>query len=124
MRRFLWILFAMVVAAVVMPIGISNRQPVTLNLDPFGRTPSPLALDMSLSLLMFVVFMLGLLLGGFATWIGQGKWRRTARLKAREAFQWKSQADRLAREQDAGAVASPQDRAVSRGRTARLVHGR
>lgn len=125
MRRFLWIVLAIAAAAILMPIGISNRQPVSLNLDPFGRAGTPFALDMSLSLLMFLVFMLGLLVGGLATWAGQGKWRRTARVKSREAFQWKAQADRLVREQDgsAGGLAS-QDGAAPRTRAARLAHGR
>ena len=90
MRRFFVILLALAAAAILMPIGIANRQPVTLNLDPFGRTGTPLAAEMSLSLLMFLVFMLGLLVGGLATWAGQGKWRRTARIKSREAFQYLS----------------------------------
>ena len=123
MRRFFVILFALAAAAILMPIGIANRQPVTLNLDPFGRTGTPLALDMSLSLLMFFVFMLGLLVGGLATWAGQGKWRRTARIKSREAFQYKAQADRLAREQD-GSTGIAMPEAGPRTRAARLAHGR
>jgi uncharacterized integral membrane protein len=123
MQRFLWALLAIIVAAILIPIGIVNRQPVTLNLDPFGRPETPLALDISLSFLMFIVFMLGLLAGGLTTWASQGKWRRTARIKAREAFQWKSQADRLVREQEALASGSAaQD--GSRTRAARLASGR
>ena len=104
MRRFLWLLLGIAVAALVMPIGISNRQPVTVNLDLFGRTPSPFVADVPLSLLMFGLFMLGLLLGGLAAWLGQGRWRRTARAKSREAYQWKTEADRLAR--DSGSTGS------------------
>ena len=125
MRRFFVILLALAAAAILMPIGIANRQPVTLNLDPFGRTGTPLAAEMSLSLLMFLVFMLGLLVGGLATWAGQGKWRRTARIKSREAFQYKAQADRLAREQDATTSGTtPEMGAGPRTRAARLAHGR
>ena len=125
MRRFPWFVLVVIAAAVLIPAGVSNRQPVSLNLDPFGRAGSPLALDMPLSLLIFLVFMLGLLAGGLVTWAGQGKWRRTARLKSREAFQWKAQADRLGREQDASAAgAAPQAGAAPRTRAQRLAHGR
>ncbi len=125
MRRFLSILFCVLVAALVMPLGIANRQPVTLNLDPFGRTATPLAVDLPLSLLMFTLFMLGLLLGGAATWFSQGKWRRTARHKSREAYQWKSEADRLTRDQvDAGAVVNPSAGTRRGGQTAKLGYGR
>jgi uncharacterized integral membrane protein len=125
MRRFLWVLFCVLVAALVMPLGIANRQPVTLNLDPFGRTATPFALDMPLSLLMFVLFMLGLLLGGAATWFSQGKWRRTARHKSREAYQWKSEADRLTRDQVEAGAAAPPSAGTRRGQQAtRLGYGR
>jgi hypothetical protein len=36
--------------------------------------------------------------GGLATWIGLGKWRKTARVEAREATTWRRQADRLEKE--------------------------
>jgi len=125
MLRFLWVLLAIVAAAILMPLGIANRQLVTLNLDPFGRPDTSLTVTTHFSLLLFVVFMLGLLIGGFAVWAGQGKWRRTARVKAREAFQWKAQADRLAREQEISQGGTPAgDSGAGRTRTARLAHGR
>ena len=121
MLRFLWIVLAIAAAAVLMPIGIANRQPVTLNLDPFGRAVSPLAIDLPLSLLLFLVLLAGLLLGGLATWLGQGKWRHAAREKSREAFTYKAQADRLAREIDPNATP---ENSGPRTRAARLAHGR
>ena len=126
MRRFFFLLLAILAAAMLMPIGIANRQPVSLNLDPFARTPSPLAVDIPLSLLMFLLLMLGLLLGGLATWLGQGKWRRTARHKSREAYQWKSEADRLTRDRDGVATNAAAPTAAGRmsSRTAKLSHGR
>ncbi len=125
MRRFVVLLFCVLVAALVMPLGVANRQPVTLNLDPFGRVATPLAVDLPLSLLMFVLFMLGLLLGGAATWFSQGKWRRTARHKSREAYQWKSEADRLTRDQVEAGAAVPASTGTRRGgQTAKLGYGR
>ncbi len=125
MRRFLWVLFGVAIATVVMPIGIANRQMITLNLDPFGRAATPLAVALPLSLLMFLLFMSGLLLGGFATWLGQGKWRRTARHKSREAYQWKSEADRLTRDQvEAGAAVPPSTGSRRGGQTVKLGYGR
>ena len=125
MRRFLWMLLCVLAALVLMPIGVANRQPVTLNLDPFGRLATPLAIDMPLSLLMFLLFMLGLIAGGLATWFGQGKWRRTARHKSREAFQWRAEADRLARDHGETVASSAPMNGPRRGaQAAKLVHGR
>jgi uncharacterized integral membrane protein len=124
MRQVLWVLFGVIIAALVIPVGLANRQPVTLNLDPFGRAATPLALDMPLSLLMFLLFVLGVLAGGFAAWIGQSKWRRTARVKSREAYQWKAEADRLAREQTQNGGAAPSGATRGSSKIARLVYGR
>jgi uncharacterized integral membrane protein len=125
MQRFVTLLFCVLVAALVMPLGIANRQPVTLNLDPFGRATTSLAVDLPLSLLMFLLFMLGLLLGGAATWFSQGKWRRTARRKSREAYQWKAEADRLTRDgSETGAASVPVTGSRRGSQTAKLGYGR
>ena len=48
----------------------------------------------------------GVVLGGFATWVGQSKWRRTARGRTQESIRWKAEAERLAREREAAAAAA------------------
>jgi hypothetical protein len=37
-------------------------------------------------------------------WASQGRWRKAARLKAKEAARWHAEADRLTRERDAQAA--------------------
>lgn len=100
MKKVLWLLGGLLAALIIIPFAVANRQPVPVTLDPFARLDSGLAVDMPLWLLMFGIFMLGVLVGGWAAWLGQGKWRQTARRKTREAYQWRSEADRLARERD------------------------
>lgn len=118
MQRVLVVLLALIVAVLVVSVGVANRHIVSVTLDPFGRMESPLAFDLPLALLMFVVFMAGLILGGLATWLGQGKWRRTARTRTREVYHWRAQADRLAREIDEKGPGS------GRPQVAKLAHGR
>lgn len=119
MKKVLWLLAGLAAAVVIIPFAVANRHTVPLTVDPFARLQSGLAVDVPLSLLMFVMFMLGLIAGGLAAWLGQGKWRRTARRKTREAYQWRSEADRLARERDEGVVKQ------ALGSTAtRLAHSR
>ena len=48
----------------------------------------------------------GVVLGGFATWVSQSKWRRTARGRTQESIRWKAEAERLAREREAAATAA------------------
>ncbi|MBX6424540.1 MAG: DUF1049 domain-containing protein [Variibacter sp.] len=72
-------------ALVVVPLGallvvfaVANRHAVTVSLDPFGTSPA-LAATVPLFLLILTVLAVGVVVGGVATWAGQGKWRRAAR---------------------------------------------
>lgn len=92
----------LIFALVVVPLGVLltalavvNRAPVSLVLDPFGGTDPRLVLHLPLFLALLGGVALGLLLGGFATWVGQGKWRRVARARAQEVSSLRRQADRL-----------------------------
>lgn len=95
----------LVLGIIVVPLGVVlvalavvNRKPATLILDPFGGSESGFSLEAPLFLFLFGAFALGLIIGGAATWLGQGKWRRTARAEARQAREWRRQADRLEKE--------------------------
>ena len=103
----------LILALVVVPLGVAlvalavvNRKPVELILDPFGGAVPSLSLAAPLFLFLLGAFASGLVVGGLATWLGQARWRRTARVEAREAREWRRQADRLEKEL-AGLDASP-----------------
>lgn len=92
-------------ALVVVPLGVVlialavvNRAPAVLILDPFGGAEPSVSLQAPFFLFLLGAFVLGLLVGGIASWLNQGKWRRTAREEAREARDWRRQADRLEKE--------------------------
>jgi hypothetical protein len=94
-----------ILALVVVPLGVVlialavvNREPAKLILDPFGGTDPGLTLQAPFFLFLLGGFALGLVVGGLASWLNQGKWRRTAREEAREARDWRRQADRLEKE--------------------------
>ena len=95
----------LVLALVMVPLGVAlvilavvNRKPAHLVLDPFGRSEPGLSLEAPLFLFLLGAFAFGLVVGGIATWLGQGKWRRNAREGAREVKEWRRQADRLEKE--------------------------
>ena len=95
----------LILALVVVPLGIVlialavvNGGPATLILNPFSGTEPNLTLEAPLFLFLIGAFALGLIVGGMASWLNQGKWRRTAREEAREARDWRRQADRLEKE--------------------------
>jgi heme/copper-type cytochrome/quinol oxidase subunit 1 len=86
------------VGVVLIALAVVNRKPVELVLDPFGALSPSLSIEAPLFLLVLGVFAVGLIVGGITTWFTQGKWRRMAREEAREAHEWRRQADRLEKE--------------------------
>ena len=94
MRRFLTLLILIPLAAVIVFFSVANRESVTVSLDPFhGSTPA-LSFSAPLFVLLFGVLVLGLLIGGCAVWIRQGRWRRAARKAEIEAERLKAEAPR------------------------------
>jgi lipopolysaccharide assembly LapA-like protein len=107
----------LVLAFVVVPLGILlvalavvNRTPAILVLDPFGGSEPRLSLEAPLFLPLLGAFALGLIVGGIATWLSQGKWRRTARSGAREARDLRRQTSRLEKELEGLHAAPPRVR--------------
>jgi len=66
-------------AAVIVAFAVANRQAVTVSFDPFAAAAPAYAVTLPLFAILFAVLILGVLIGGIAAWIRQGKWRRAAR---------------------------------------------
>src|SRR5271169_4674274 len=66
-------------AAVIVAFAVANRQAVTVSFDPFAAAAPAYAATLPLFAILFAVLILGVLIGGIAAWIRQGKWRRAAR---------------------------------------------
>lgn len=65
---------------VLIVFSIANRQPVTVHLNPFAPTTSPAdSAGVPLFLVIFGMLIIGVILGGIATWLAQGRHRRQAR---------------------------------------------
>ena len=104
MRRFLWLLIAIPVAVVLVTLAVANRHDVRLVLDPFHPETPVVSLVLPFYAYFFVALLIGVIVGGVAMWASQGRWRKSARLKAKEAARWHAEADRLTRERDAQAA--------------------
>jgi uncharacterized integral membrane protein len=101
LKRFLWVVLALPAALILVTLAVANRQPVRLVLDPFRPEAPLLAMELPLYAYMLGALIAGVVLGGVATWMTQGRWRKTARSKSQDAMRWQAEADRLARERDA-----------------------
>lgn len=105
MRKLFLGLLVVPLGVVLVALAVVNRKAVTLGLNPFDGNAG-FGIEAPLFLFLLGAFALGLILGGLATWLGQGRWRLMARTQAREASTWRRQADRLEKELE-GAEARP-----------------
>jgi uncharacterized integral membrane protein len=66
-------------AIVIVAFALANRQTVTVSFDPFSSASPAYAASLPLFVLIFVLVILGVVIGGVAAWLRQAAWRRTAR---------------------------------------------
>jgi uncharacterized integral membrane protein len=101
LKRIFSVLIAFPIAIFLVALAVINRHEVRMVLDPFKPQAPSLAVELPLYIYLFGALLLGVVIGGMAVWMGQGRWRKTARVRAHEARRWQSEANRLARERDA-----------------------
>ena len=80
-----WFVLVPLCAALI-AFALANRQPVMLNFNPFASTEVLAATGMPVPLyvVIFGVLLVGVILGGIATWFAQGAHRRDERRFRRE----------------------------------------
>jgi len=100
MSKVLWVVLGVPLGIGLVALGVANREPLTLVLDPFRPGNPALAIHPPLFLAFFVVLGAGILIGGIAMWISQHKVRRALHLSRLEA-------DRLRHELDQRVAATP-----------------
>ena len=85
MRQFLKALLLLPIAIIVVLLAVANRGPVTLSFDPFSPGGPQLSWTLPLFAVIFLSVMVGVLIGGVASWLAQSKHRRRERHYRREA---------------------------------------
>jgi len=93
-KLFSWI-FWVPVGVILITIAISNRQIVTFSIDPVSQIDPFFTIRLPLYLLLFAAILFGIIFGGIAAWLAQGKWRKNARHMAEEAAKWREEATQL-----------------------------
>src|SRR5688572_28749083 len=91
-----WLILIPVLLAVVL-LAIANDQAVTVHLNPFDTSDPVLRVDLALYQLIFIVFVLGALIGTLVARIGQRTHRRRARRVREDAAFWQARAERADR---------------------------
>jgi len=106
--RVVGLLTSFAVGAFLVTLAVANRHGVRLVLDPFNPQNPVLALELPFYAYLFAMLIVGVVVGGWASWLGQSKWRRAARTRTQDALRWKAEAERLGRERDANVTARKQ----------------
>ena len=79
LRKIVTAIIVIPPAAVLVAFSLANRRTVTVSFDPFSSAAPAYSATLPLFAVIFVVLIIGVLLGGVAAWIRQGKWRRSVR---------------------------------------------
>lgn len=82
-RKIVTAVIVVPLAVILIAFAVANRQSVTVSFDPFSATTPAYAATLPLFILVFLLVILGVVIGGIAAWLRQAKWRRVAhRLEA------------------------------------------
>ena len=77
--------------------AVANRQTVVVSFDPFDAAQPMLSVGMPLFALILLLALGGVVVGGAAAWLGQGKWRWRARHFEAEVRSLRNELDVLRR---------------------------
>ena len=86
-------------------LALANRHLVAVNFNPFVNVDQAApGYGVPLFVILYLMLLVGILLGGVATWFAQGHHRRREKHWRREAYQLSGELEALRRKQGAGAV--------------------
>ncbi len=105
--RLVTLVVVLPLAIVLIALGVANRAMTLFTLDPFNPGNPLLSWQLPLFALMFSMLILGIVLGSIATWLAQGKHRRSARNARAEVAKLLSEAQRRDAVQRAAQPALP-----------------
>ena len=84
LRKIVTTIILLALAIGIAVFAVSNRAVILLAFDPIGAQPPMFAAPVPLYLALLGALILGVIVGGIATWSAQRKWRRRARRAASE----------------------------------------
>jgi uncharacterized integral membrane protein len=93
LRRIVTLLVLVPLAVIVIAFAVANRHMVTVSFDPFSADEPAAAVTLPLFALIIVLLIVGVVIGGGASWLRHGRWRRAARRLEREIGQLREELD-------------------------------
>ena len=96
-RKFIALLILAPLAICLTAFAVANRQTVIVSFDPFDPSNPAFVMEPRLYALILVLVIGGVILGGIAAWIGQGRWRTRVRRLEVETRRLRHENERLQR---------------------------
>ena len=106
-NRFILIAVLVPLAIILVALAVANRGPASFTLDPFNPGNPALTWQMPLFVLIFAGIAIGMIVGGLATWVKQGRYRKLARQRSQEAEMLRQAAARISPPQPAPQLPRP-----------------
>jgi uncharacterized integral membrane protein len=92
LRKIVAAVILVPLAIVLIAFAVANRASVTVSIDPFSGA-SAASVTLPLFALVIVALIVGVVIGGAATWLRQGRWRRAVRRLEREVSELRAKAE-------------------------------
>jgi uncharacterized integral membrane protein len=84
LRKIIAVLILVPLAIILTAFAVANRHLVTVSLDPFNPSAPAASVTLPLFALVFVLLILGVLIGGTAGWLRHGGRRRAVQRLERD----------------------------------------
>ncbi len=95
MRGIAKLIILIPLALVAVGFAVANKESVDVSFDLFMAGLIEDKIPLPLFIVVFASLILGVLLGGIATWIGQSRHRRAERMYRRDVERLRSDIDRM-----------------------------
>ena len=95
LKRTFWIVIMFPVGVILATLMVINRHNVGFIYNPFAPREFAQKIEMPFFFYLLGALIIGTIIGGMATWFAQGRWRKAARKRSREAHELRKKADDL-----------------------------
>ncbi len=84
LTRFFMVVIVVPVAVILIALAVANRALVPFTMDPFNPGNPALTIQMPFFIYLFLCLLFGVVIGSFATWTRQHRYRKLARQRGQE----------------------------------------
>lgn len=84
LTRFFMVVIVVPIAVILIALAVANRAFVPFTMDPFNPGNPALTIQMPFFIYLFLAAIIGVVIGSFATWLAQHRYRKLARQRGLE----------------------------------------